>query len=118
MEIMLSMIEIHAEHSVDSMGKFLSNETTYAIDVSGNNNYVLMFHVVPINLSVILQNITQHIMEENQKSMIHITIISMIVTMILTISIMIILLSYTMKWHRISWEMLILETIQQDLSHH
>jgi hypothetical protein len=94
------------------MGKFLSKETTYAIDVSGNNNYVLMLNGVPINLSLILQNITQHIIQENQKTTIQITIMAMIVTMILSILIMIILLSYTIKWHRRSWEWHVLKIIQ------
>ena len=111
-------MKIHVEHSINSMGKILSKETTYAIDVSGNNNYVLMLHGVPINLSLILQNITQHIIQENQKSMILIIIIAMIITMILSILIMLILLSYTMKWYRASLATLLLKTSQYDHFHH
>ena len=95
------------------MGKFLSKEITFAIDVSGNNNYVLMVNGVPINLSLILQNITQCNSQANRKTMIRDTIVAMIVTMVLTILIMMILISYLIKCYRPLWEGLIQTIIEQ-----
>ena len=82
------------------MGKFFSKEITQSVDVSGNNNYVLVLNGVPINISAILNNITGNIIKENQKRMINAMVISIIITMILTILIVSIMFSYFMKYYQ------------------
>ena len=57
------------------MGKFLSKDIFHSIDVSGNNNYVVVLNGVSINISSILNNITRTIVQENQKVFINVTLI-------------------------------------------
>jgi hypothetical protein len=102
MSLVFIFREMHRDHLIDAMGELLSKEITYSIDVSGNNNYVLMSNGVPINLSFILQNITQRIIQENRRTTTHDAIIAMLVTMVMTIMIMMIPSFYLIKCYRAS----------------
>lgn len=67
------------------MGKFFSKDIIHSIDVSGHNNRVWMLCGVPVNISIILEDVTKHILRENKRITINVALISLIIAMILTI---------------------------------
>jgi hypothetical protein len=67
------------------MDKFHSKQITHSIDVSTNNNYVMILNGIPISISFILNNLIQNIIREIKKMVINVTLISIIDTMLLKI---------------------------------
>lgn len=80
------------------MGKFFSKEIIHSIDVSGHNNRVLMLCGVPLNISVILEDFTEHIVQENRKMIVNVALISIVVSLVLTIVLIGMIFSCYMKY--------------------
>ena len=95
------------------MGKFFSKEIIHSIDVSGHNNRVLMLCGVPLNISVILEDFTEHIVRENRKMIVNVALISIVVSLFLTIALIGMIFSCYMKYDQEYSKMFFERILQQ-----
>jgi hypothetical protein len=74
------------------MGNYSSKKLSTSVDVSGNNNYILLINGVQVSFASVLDEITNHINRETRTTALILCSIFVLMTLLLIVLLMCVLL--------------------------